>query len=61
MFCEQVKFYYEGNNFCFGIRVWNSADNWFIICAHCGAIFYPENVHDVEALGYWVDFSDYIK
>lgn len=61
MFCEQVKFYYEENNFCFGIRVWNGADNWFIVCAHCGTVFYPENVHDVEALGYWVDFSDYIK
>lgn len=61
MFCEQVKFYDEANNLCFGIRAWTDADNWLIICAHCGEILYPEDVHDVETLGYWVDFSDYIK
>lgn len=36
MFNEQVKFYDEENNLCFGIRVWTDADNWFIICACCG-------------------------
>lgn len=61
MCSEQVKFYDEENALSFGIQVWTDADNWFIICAHCGAIFYPENVHDVEVLGYWVDFSDCIR
>lgn len=39
MFCEQVKFYDEENNLCFGIRAWTDADSWFIICACCGEYF----------------------
>lgn len=61
MYDEQVKFYDEENILSFGIRVWTDADNWFIICACCGGIFYPEDVHEVETLDNWVDFSDCIR
>lgn len=61
MCTEQVKFYDEEDKLFFGIRVWNSIDSWFIICACCGAIFYPEDVHDVETFTRWANFSENIK
>lgn len=61
MCSEQVKFYDEENALSFGIRIWIDADNWFIICACYGGIFYPEDVHEVETLDDWVDFSDCIR
>lgn len=62
MYCEQVKFVDKENKQYYDIRIFiNGQNDWYIICGCCGAIFSPEEVHEVETLGDWVDFQEYIK
>lgn len=61
MITRQVSFKDEEETLCIGIQVETNETEWYIICACCGAIFEQEDVHDVQPLGNWVDFSDYIK
>lgn len=61
MITRQVSFKDDDEELCYGIQVETDENEWFIICACCGSIFDEEGAHDVQPLGEWVDFSDFIK